>query len=485
MSRIPPAPVTVTTAGLAWVIVAACACPPSARASSAALDLPAAVFTSPAVAASSTGPAAHDTLDGATARRDTLQFTPVPADSDTIRVDWVKDESFHEWARASHRRQDEYSALMPRSPYGDGILTDRDQWRIRSTKGQEWPQLVGDYNRVDRLMLGLGYELHPHDPMAPRIGARWAYSFGRERGLYGVQMEQPLLGEGWLALGGSMAHWTGHPDLQQVSDLENSADLFLGRNDNRDYFDKNGFGAYLASRLGDVTTASLHWRNDEYKSLPAKGGITSLFWTSRELRDNPPIDEGQSHTLTLKFERLSRRVVRPQGGFYHHVSFERGGGPALKGDFDYSRLLADVRGVARVSPATTLSMRVVGGSTTGGRLPAQRAFTLGGFDGLRAHPMVSRRGDQVALGQLEYDVGLWRLLPHDLMDDDLHVIAFLDAGQAWSNPDHQWDLGRQHVAADGGFGLSTGDGHLSVYFAHDLQRPDSDFIVSGRIERPF
>jgi hypothetical protein len=479
MSRNPPAPATVA---LATALAIACASPPSAR---AMFDPPVTPAATGIAGFASAASSASDTLARSSAQHDTLQFTPVPADSDTIRVDWVKDESFHEWARGSHRRQDEYAALMPRSPYGDGILTDRDQWRIRSSKGQDWPQLVGDYNRVDRLMLGLGYELHPHDPMAPRIGARWAYSFGRERALYGVQLEQPLLGDGWLAVGGSMARWTGHPDLQQVSDLENSADLFFGRNDNRDYFDKNGLGAYLASRLGDVTTASLHWRNDEYKSLPAKGGITSLFWTSRELRDNPAIDDGQSHTLTLKFERLSRRVVRPRGGFYHHVSFERGGGPTLKGDFDYSRFLADVRGVARVSPATTLSMRIVGGSTTGGLLPAQRAFTLGGFDGLRAHPMVSRTGNQVALGQLEYDVGLWRLLPHDLMDDDLHVIAFLDAGQAWSNPDHQWDLGRQHVAADGGFGLSTGDGHLSVYFAHDLQRPDSNFIVSGRIERAF
>ncbi|MFI5371201.1 MAG: hypothetical protein ACHQ52_06545 [Candidatus Eisenbacteria bacterium] len=436
------------------------------------------------IAADAAATTADASGPGTPALHDTLDFTPVPADSDTIRVDWVNDES--DSAHVGHHHHGERSmSLLPRSPYGDGILTDRDVWRIQAGHWQDWPQLIGDYNRVDRVMLGLGYELHPEDAMAPRLGARWAYSFGRERALYGVQLEQPLLKDGWLAVGGSMARWTGHPDLQQTTDLENSADLFFGRNDNRDYFDKNGFGAYLASRLGDVTTASVHWRNDDYTSLPAKGGITSLFWTSRELRPNPAIDDGEAHTLTLRFERLSRRVARPNGGFFHHISYERGGGPTLKGDFDYSRLLADLRGVVRLSPVTTLALRMVGGSTRSGVLPLQRGFTLGGFDGLRAHPMVSRQGDQVALGQLEYDVGLWRLLPHDLMEGDLHVIAFLDAGQAWSNPGHAWDLSRQHVAADGGFGLSTGDGQFSVYFAHDLQRPDTDFLVSGRIERSF
>jgi len=418
--------------------------------------------------------------------RDTLAFTPIPADSDTLRVDWVKDEpADHDEQWWGHHHEDPSDMLLPRSPYGDGILTDRDQWRLGSKQFEEWPEPIGDYNRVDRLALGLGYQLHPSDPMAPRFGARWGYSFGREHSMYGVQLEQPLLRDGWLSLGGSMSRWTAHPDLQQTSDLENSLDLLFGRNDNRDYFEKEGFGAYLASRLGDVTTASVHMRNDEYRSLEAKGGITSIFWNSRELRANPAIDDGQAHTFSVRLERLSRRVVRPRAGFYHHLAYERSGGPTLKGDFDYGRLLGDVRGVMRLSPATTLALRMVGGSTLDGALPLQRAFTLGGFDGLRAHPTASRSGDQVALGQLEYDIDMWRLLPHDLLDGGLQLIAFLDAGQAWSNPSHAWDLGAQHVAVDGGFGLATEDGQFRLYFAHDLQQPDAPFIVSGRIERPF
>lgn len=481
-----PAPAASPLASLALATLAVLAATLAlfAALALAALDAAAAPQTVPGrlAAAADTTPASP-----AASHRDTLAFAPVPADSDTVRVDWVDSESVEDdgehWWRHDH--ENPASGLLPHSPYGEGILTDHDEWRLVSGHHEEWPQPLLDYNRVDRLALGLGYQLHPGDAMAPRFGARWMYSFGRERSLYGLQLEQPLLRDGWLSLGGSMVRVTGHPDLQQTGDIENSLDLFLGRNDNRDYFEREGYGAYLASRLGDITTASVRYRNDRYRSLEAKGGITSLFWTSRELRANPAIDDGAIHSVTVSLERLSRRVVRPRAGFYHYLAYERAGGSSLSGDFDYGRLLGDVRGVMRLSPATTLALRMVAGSTVAGTLPAQRGFTLGGFDGLRAHPTASRAGDQVALGQLEYDIDLWRLLPGDTFDGGLQLIAFLDAGQAWSNPGHAWDLSHQHVAADGGFGLSVDDGQFRVYFARDLQNPDSDFLVSGRITRPF
>jgi outer membrane protein assembly factor BamA len=337
---------------------------------------------------------------------------------------------------------------------------------------------------VDRLRLGIAGQLHPAEKMLPRVGGRLEYSFGRERTLYGVRFEQPLIPDDWLSLGFSMDKRTAHYDLQHIPDWENSLDLFFGRIDNRDYFETEGFGGGISSRLGDVTTLSIEARNDDYRTLPAKGGITSIFWTERELRPNPAIDDGESRTLGVELERLRRRKVAPRAGIYHYLSMERSG-YGMGGDFEYTRLLGDVRTVMRLSPATTLALRLVGGATVDGVLPAQRAFTLGGVDALRAHNTATLRGNQVALGQAEYTIGLWQLKAHDWMDGGLNLIAFVDAGTAWEDADGHWDVGGQRFEVDGGFGIGTDDDGLRVYFARNLHEPSGGFNVTARLQRPF
>ena len=86
---------------------------------------------------------------------------------------------------------------------------------------------------------------------------------------------------------------------------------------------------------------------------------------------------------------------------------------------------ADLRSVVRLSPASTLMLRGVAGSTPSGTLPAQREFPLGGVDALRAHAFGQFRGNQVALAQAEYAIGLWRLRARR-MEGGLNAIAFLE-----------------------------------------------------------
>ncbi|NOT33644.1 MAG: BamA/TamA family outer membrane protein [Candidatus Eisenbacteria bacterium] len=407
---------------------------------------------------------------------ETLTFRPAWSDPDTARIEWRDTESVP---------IDEIEeSLWPHTPFGDDLLMNADEWRLRGDPSWTTRTLHGDYNRVDRLQLSVGGELHPSDHALPRIGARFGYSFGRKRTLYGVRFEQPLLPNEWLAVGASMDRRTAHPDLQQIPDWENSLDLLFGRNDHRNYFERSGIGAYATTRLGDLTTASLHVRNDEYASLALEGGVTSILWRERELRANPEIDPGEVHTWALQLERLARRKVAPRAGIYHWLSLERAG-HGLGGEFEYTRLLGDLRTVLRLSPATTLAVRLAAGHTLEGTLPAQRRFTLGGVDALRAHNAATFEGDRIALAQAEYTFGLWRFERLDGVNSDLSVIVFADAGSAWSGPGHDWNLGDQRVAIDGGFGIGTGDETLRVYFARDLREPAGPFNVTARLQRPF
>ncbi len=399
---------------------------------------------------------------------DTLRFAPVPRDHDPER-----------WEYRAHFG---HPAPWLRTPIGDHLLTDPDEWR---SQGRRAGRINGtfDYNRVDPLRLGLGAEFQRPGTRRARLGARLEYATGRDRTLYGIQIEQPLVRSGRYAVGAVVARVTGHNDLQQVEDPENSLALLLARTDHRDYFEREGRGAYVAWRVPDFSTVSVHLRSDDYRSIPLDRGTRSWFYRDRDLRPNPAIDPGTARSLLLRLERLAHRTRGTHAGLYHGIELEWAGG-RLGGDFSYTRALADVRGVLRLSPATTLNLRSVAGHAFAGTLPDQKQFVTGGVDGLRAHTIGEFRGNEMLLGQAEAVIGLWHLRSRGF-EGGLHAIVFLDAGRAWPDPERAWDLGRQHLAADAGVGLGTSEDNLRVYVAKNLQQPGSDPVISVRLQRPF
>jgi len=226
---------------------------------------------------------------------------------------------------------------------------------------------------------------------------------------------------------------------------------------------------------------SLHLRQARYRSTGTSDEVVSWFNLQKPLRPNPAIDDGETHSVLLRLERLAQHSNSTRAGLYHWIELEKAGGQ-LGGDFDYTRLLGDVRSVLRLTPATTLALRGVVGSALDGTLPTQKRFGVGGVDGLRAHQLNDFAGNQAALGQAEYTIGMWALRGEGF-EAGLHVITFLDVGTAWDGS--HWDLQRQRFANDGGFGLATTEDNLRVYVARDLRNPDAPLVWSLRLRRPF
>lgn len=405
-------------------------------------------------------PAAGVAASASTSEPDTLQFEPVERYAQE-----PPEEDFHpsEYRPPAVRR-------WLNVPFHDHLLESRHSLRKRF-------DLLIDYNRVDLVRVGMQLQAQARSTYSPRFAGRAEYATGRGQWLYGAQLEQPLDAGNHVALGAAMLRATNHLDLNQVEDFENSLALLFGRTDSRDYFEREGAEAYVAARWPGVTIASLHIRDDKYRSLPDVD-VWSMFYQDRELRPNPPIADGELRALALRFERHARQ----RGGLYHWIELEMAGSD-LGGDFQYRRALADLRSVIRLSPAMGLHLRAVGGATLSGELPPQRIFTIGGMDGMRGYSLGSFRGNQVALGQLEYVVGIGRVKRGNL--SGLHAIAFTDAGTAWNDPSHEWRVDEQRFALDGGFGLSTAEDNLRVYFARNLRDPDAEFVVSARLQRPF
>ena len=408
---------------------------------------------------------------------DTMVFTPTDA---VARAAWdsvgaepqlsvtVKPSTEDDWLRA---------------PLGDPLLTHPDPWRSRNGTKARRLDVTLDYNRVDLVRPGLWLQVQEPTTMYPRLGARIEYAIGRQHGLYGVQIEQPLLPTARFVAGVNMTRRTDHSELQQVEGVENSLDLLVAREDWRDYFEREGFGAYLSWRVPDFSTVSTHLRRDKFHSLSTNRDTWSVLAKNRALRRNPAIDEGESHTAVVRLERLTRRSLRKRAGLYHWAEVERAGG-GMGGDYDYTRALADVRSIVRLSPAVTLALRAAGGAALAGDLPRQKQFVVGGIDGLRAHAFGSFRGDHMALGQAEYSIGLWQLASPGVRGG-LHALVFADAGTAWTDAKHGYDVSAQKFAVDGGIGLASADDDVRVYFARNLQRAGADFVVSLRLQRPF
>lgn len=381
--------------------------------------------------------------------------------------------------RIDHDREDQWL----RAPVGDGLLDHPDPWNDEHPRHSQDIDMVLDYNRVDLLRYGLHYQAQRPLTMYPRLGARIEYATGRQRVQYGVQLEQPLLPTARFVFGVSMVRRTDHAELQQVDDSENSLALLLARTDYRDYWEREGGGVYLSWRVPDFSTVSVHARRDEYRTLPRASHVTSWFNKDRTLRANPAIDDGESHSMLVRLERLAHKDHATHAGLYHWMEFDRTGGE-LGGDFGYMRGLADLRSVLRLSPATSLSIRGVAGTTLEGTLPRQKRFALGGVDGLRAHAMGDLEGSQIAMAQAEYTLGLWALRGQGF-EAGLHAIAFVDVGAAWDNPRDRWDVDKQRFNADGGFGVATSEDDIRLYVARDLADPGSPLVWSLRMQRPF
>ncbi|MGH7742992.1 MAG: hypothetical protein ACRENS_13335, partial [Candidatus Eiseniibacteriota bacterium] len=279
---------------------------------------------------SSFTPAAADTSPG-------LRFTPFGSDtasdsSGTPAEKWHQDSTLR-W---------------PRAPYGEGLLTATEPWS--SAEHQHHAiDLVADYNRVDALRLGLAWRLRGEEPWMPRLGARIEQAFGRQRTNYGAQFEQPVQHSGHFAFGAFLLRRTDRQDLQQIGDLDNSLSMLFSHYDFRNYFEREGAGAYLLWRVPDFSNISLHVQNNRYRSLDAFGDLWSISHRNRPLASNPAIDDGEAHSLLV---RLERAVPAARGGrpsFSHWIEIDRAA-HGMGGDFSYVRAIADLRGVVRLSP---------------------------------------------------------------------------------------------------------------------------------------
>ncbi|MFC1799924.1 BamA/TamA family outer membrane protein [Candidatus Eisenbacteria bacterium] len=345
----------------------------------------------------------------------------------------------------------EFEVRVPRKRSGTTVTMSMDDWKDR--KGFNFAPAF-DYNRVDGVYLAGVLRYGSKQFPEPSFYVEGGYSKKRDRGLYKVELEQPMYEPLDLWLGGSFYSLTWHYDQDLITDWENLvATLFAF--DYRDYFDYRGIQGFTKIGPWPHHTFKLAYMGDEYRPLERKAS-TTLFRGNRKFPENPRnsyqigydpewggtnCDMIKIRALELGYEYDTRNCKStPTGGFLVKASGEWSR-QDWGSTYDYNRFEADIRHYRKIAPKQIVTVRLKGGvydvqdSEPCGCAPDARfffpkQFAVGGIGTMPGYTYKQFRGTHMLLANMEYTYNVW---------DESGVVFMLDAGDATGEPVQQSD----------------------------------------------
>jgi len=272
-----------------------------------------------------------------------------------------------------------------------------------------------------------------------------SYKFGREDPGYSFGAERPLFGGPRLFLGGEVHDVSASDDLWRLTTIEQTLVSVGFKNTFRDYYRRRGGQLFTTLQAGPNNEFSLTARWDHHEPL-ANSTDFSFFRDDHEFRPNPLVADqdvnawvlgytfdtrplsgaGQSSTYTRHLrDDLFGFGLRQQPGLRIEWTSELAD-HGLGGDAHFDRHIFNLRGYLALSDRNLVSARGLFG-VSGGTLPLERQFALGGIGTVHGYSFKEAIGTGMALMNAEYRV---RLVRGNRTDQDLlAVFGFYDAGR--------------------------------------------------------
>ncbi len=376
--------------------------------------------------------------------------------------------------------------------------------RLNLTSSQALPwefmneNLLFRYNRVEALFLGIGFPNRyswDHRSISLFGSGGWGTSSHRWRYNGGVA-QQFGMGKTMIEAGVEAHSLTDTKDRWLNDEGENTVAALFVRDDNRDYFGREGMSAWLGVygkwRNSDMQV-KVSYLNDQYESLDWRTNWSIFGGGDKSFRNNPAINEGRMRSILASFE-MHEEHQRSYftAGWKAAVSAEIAG-KSFGGDFGFNKYQVDVTRYQPLSRYENLNVRLHVGSTTGDA-PVQKWFELGGISTLPAFSYKEFQGNRVALVNAEY------LLNGKILDNvdifpswllrNTNFILFYDAGFTNAvSGESKFNEGfssatLQTLKTDWGFGIGSRDAKIRLGFAWrtDIAEPVHVFL---RLSRPF
>ncbi len=351
------------------------------------------------------------------------------------------------------------------------------------------------YTPVDGLVPSMGFSaaVYDHDRfnhayVAGHVSAKLASG----RVGYALGFERPLFTKWKLFVGGELHDLTATDDDWRLSSAEAGVAAFAPHKSFRDYFRRRGVQLTAAWRVQRRLELLFAWRRERQQALGDEADF-SLWNGDDRFRPNVAAENGSLSALLVGASLASEEFARePLGVTYErhqldtlygrpltewsdrgqplwHVDWtsEISTPGGLRSDFDFRRHIVAGRASLPLSPHQAFAARGIAG-WSGGVMPPQRQFAVGGLGSVHGYPFKEQVGDSMVLMNVEYLLG-WR--------SGLHVIGFFDAGRvAPSGADAPWLKGV-------GFGVGV-DG-LRLDFGYRLNAVPSSLQVLLRFGRTF
>ena len=354
------------------------------------------------------------------------------------------------------------------------------------------------FSAVDGLVPSLGFsgavfdhKNFNHAFISTHVGYKiasgeWGYSLGFERPLF-----RPVP----VYVGAELYDLTATDDQWQVSGMQASVEALLVRNSMRDYYRRHGVQLHSAVRPNSRLELQFAWRGEQHEPLHVESDF-SIWNGDEEFRPNAPVAEGKLNALVFgaMFDSIGFQDDSLAATYRQHLLDRPFGrtlsnpGPAMRrpvwrmqwntevsargalnSDFDFQRHIVTGRVVVPLSKYEEVRARAFGG-WSGGVLPPQRLFSLGGVGTVHAYGFKEAVGDGMVLFNVEYAVG---------MLNGPHIVPFFDAGRVW-----QPDRGTSSWLNSVGFGLAlTRD--LRVDFGYKLDDIPGSFQAALRLGHTF
>ena len=361
------------------------------------------------------------------------------------------------------------------------------------------------YNRVEGLFLGLGSEKRYYWDGYRSYNSYGSIGYGFKskgwRGNLGLTRQFAVYddetGSGHLfEIGVEGYRLTDSKDDWIIGVHENSAAAIFIHEDFRDYYERRGVAVHAGwfTQSEDLTTQlQLEYRSDSYFSME-KRTEWSIFGGNKMFRENPPIDPGKMRSVVGSggLSTLDKTVYGPEGwSIYATAEVARRG---FGSEFSFSQFVADVRRYQPLGRFDNVNVRVRLG-TSGGTVPIQKQFDLGGLGTLNGFPFKDESGgNRMILGNFEYIVNGDFL--HDLdfwpswILRNFNILLLADAGWITMVPaDVQWTEGFESARFSGfqsdvGVGFSNRRGSVRAAFVWRTDIPSSPRFIF-RFSRPF
>jgi len=357
------------------------------------------------------------------------------------------------------------------------------------------------YNRVEGLYMGGRVEKdywRRRYPSRPFFFGFGGYSFHANTVQYQTGLETGFFKDYHLAFGGEYHRMVDTPDHWIIPDMENSLAAFFLKEDFQDFFFREGWSGYISQNVKRSLSMSVTYQYDKLDSLEKKVDW-SLFGGKKHFRDNPPMPEGKMRSIVGRWTLDTRNSIkRTTQGWYIEIEAEHAGGK-LGGDFQFDRVLMDIRRYQPLGIGEGIDFRLRVGSSHGS-LSWQRSYHLGGLSTLRGFPFkvfpagpMSPGGNRMVLAQLEYRMGS-QDLPDELdmgILEYFNLIVFADIGwvaDVGGGPtflkgfdDLSWDA----LKSDVGIALANRSGNVRIQLARRTDTGKSPFVLSFRLQRAF